>query len=104
MVRKSCAVAALASSTSHFIGCRVRHLCHESSHQLYKNCSVPDTDNVHCEIDRMIRVDHAGEYGAIQIYAAQIAVLGPGDPALKKTLEHMREQEYVHLSALNRLI
>lgn len=26
--------------------------------------------------DRMIRVDHAGEYGANRIYAGQMAVLG----------------------------
>lgn len=27
-------------------------------------------------IDRIIRVDHAGEYGADRIYAGQVAVLG----------------------------
>ncbi len=27
---------------------------------------------------RMIRVDHAGEFGAAQIYAGQLAVLGRG--------------------------
>ena len=28
-------------------------------------------------IDRFIRVDHAGEFGADRIYAGQLAVLGP---------------------------
>lgn len=27
-------------------------------------------------LDRMLRVDHAGEYGANRIYAGQMAVLG----------------------------
>ncbi|MEQ8196038.1 MAG: demethoxyubiquinone hydroxylase family protein, partial [Rhodospirillales bacterium] len=27
-------------------------------------------------LERMIRVDHAGEYGAVRIYAGQLAVLG----------------------------
>ena len=27
-------------------------------------------------VERMIRVDHAGEYGAVRIYEGQMAVLG----------------------------
>lgn len=34
-------------------------------------------------IDRFIRVDHAGEYGADRIYAGQMAVLGK-DPKTGK--------------------
>lgn len=48
------------------------------------------------DIDSMIRVNHAGEYGAKRIYAGQLAVLGH-DPQLKKLIEHMAEQEQVHL-------
>ncbi|WP_235691882.1 demethoxyubiquinone hydroxylase family protein [Elioraea tepida] len=44
---------------------------------------------------RMIRVDHAGEYGAARIYAGQIAVLGHTDKG--PILQHMKEQEQVHL-------
>ena len=29
-------------------------------------------------VERMIRVDQAGEYGAVRIYAGQLAVLGEG--------------------------
>jgi ubiquinone biosynthesis monooxygenase Coq7 len=47
-------------------------------------------------IDSMIRVDHAGEYGAKRIYEGQLAVLGK-NPKLKKILEHMAAQEQVHL-------
>lgn len=53
-------------------------------------------DHVADSIDSMIRVDHAGEYGAKRIYEGQLAVLGH-DPKLKKTLEHMAMQEKEHL-------
>lgn len=46
-------------------------------------------------VDRMLRVDHAGEYGAKRIYEGQIAVLGKGPKG--DTLRHMAEQEQVHL-------
>lgn len=43
----------------------------------------------------MIRVNHAGEYGAQQIYKGQIAVLGKTE--IGDVLRHMAEQEDVHL-------
>ena len=43
---------------------------------------------------RMIRVDHAGEYGAARIYEGQLAVLGRGRHG--DTLRHMLEQEEHH--------
>ncbi|MHB1302514.1 MAG: demethoxyubiquinone hydroxylase family protein [Acidiphilium sp.] len=51
---------------------------------------------------RMIRVDHAGEFGAKQIYAGQLAVLGRS--AHGDTLRHMAEQEQHHLDTFARLI
>ena len=51
---------------------------------------------------RMIRVDHAGEFGAQQIYAGQLAVLG--DSAVADDLEHMRAQEVAHLSRFEKLM
>ncbi len=48
---------------------------------------------------RMIRVDHAGEYGAVRIYAGQRAVLGRGAKAA--LLAHMQEQEEQHLAAFS---
>lgn len=54
------------------------------------------------EIARMIRVDHAGEFGAKQIYAGQLAVLGRGRHG--DTLRHMKAQEQVHLDTFSRLI
>lgn len=54
------------------------------------------------KIERIIRVDHAGEYGAARIYAGQLAVLGRGDKA--GLLRHMKEQEQHHLDTFARLI
>lgn len=45
-------------------------------------------------MDRLVRVDHAGEYGAVRIYSGQLAVMGRGPH--KHTLKHMLEQEVVH--------
>lgn len=54
------------------------------------------------KIARMIRVDHAGEYGATRIYAGQLAVLGQGEHG--DTLRHMLAQEQVHLDTFAKLI
>lgn len=48
------------------------------------------------DVDSMIRVNHAGEYGAKRIYEGQLAVLG-NDPKMKKLIQHMADQEQVHL-------
>ena len=50
-------------------------------------------------IHRMIRVDHAGEYGAARIYAGQLAVLGRSAKA--DLLRHMQLQEQAHLDTFN---
>jgi ubiquinone biosynthesis monooxygenase Coq7 len=44
----------------------------------------------------MVRVDHAGEYGAVRIYSGQLAVLGRGPQG--PLLQHMRAQEQQHLA------
>lgn len=54
------------------------------------------------QVARMIRVDHAGEYGATRIYAGQLAVLGRG--ASGPTLRHMLEQERAHLARFSELV
>ena len=54
------------------------------------------------EIARMIRVDHAGEYGATRIYQGQLAVLGRG--RARDEIRHMGEQEKRHLAAFDRLL
>jgi len=53
-------------------------------------------------LDEMIRVDHAGEYGARRIYEGQLAVLknSPSAPIIKE----MQNQELVHLEAFDALV
>jgi len=53
-------------------------------------------------MERMIRVDHAGEYGATRIYAGQLAVLRRSDKA--GLLRHMQAQEQQHLATFSGLI
>lgn len=53
-------------------------------------------------LSRMLRINHAGEYGAKRIYAGQIAVLK--DKPIAAELEHMAEQEQVHLDTFNKLL
>jgi ubiquinone biosynthesis monooxygenase Coq7 len=49
-----------------------------------------------------IRVDHAGEYGAKRIYEGQLAVLGRTRHG--PVLQHMKDQEQVHLDYFSRAI
>lgn len=53
-------------------------------------------------IERMIRVDHAGEYGAVRIYEGQLAVLGKSGST--DIIRKMAKQEEVHLDEFNKLI
>lgn len=53
-------------------------------------------------VDRMIRVDHAGEFGADRIYAGQMAVLGKS--SVGPIIKHMWEQEKHHLQTFERLV
>ena len=58
---------------------------------------VPDA-----EIERMIRVDHAGEYGAVRIYDGQLAVMRHG--RARDEIRRMAEQEARHLATFNELV
>jgi len=53
-------------------------------------------------LERILRVDHAGEYGAKRIYEGQLSVLkkAPSTP----TIRHMLQQELEHLDAFSRLL
>ena len=53
-------------------------------------------------IERVIRVDQAGEYGARRIYEGQLAVLKHGPD--RSAVEHMAEQEGRHLADFDRLL
>ena len=54
-------------------------------------------------LNEIIRVDHAGEYGATRIYDGQIAVFGK-DSKIGKTIQHMADQEQEHIEKFNELL
>ena len=54
-------------------------------------------------LEEIIRVDHAGEYGATRIYDGQIAVFGKKSK-IGKTIQHMADQEQEHIDKFNELI
>ena len=54
------------------------------------------------EVARMIRVDHAGEYGAVRIYEGQLAVLG--HTASGAVIREMADQERQHLERFQKLV
>lgn len=54
-------------------------------------------------INRMIRVDQAGEYGATRIYAGQLAVMGERGPHATE-IRAMAAQEDEHLARFDTLI
>lgn len=61
------------------------------------------------ERDRMhaiLRVDHAGEFGAMRIYAGQLAVLGRDHTAHESVaaIEHMAAQEQAHFERFDALM
>jgi ubiquinone biosynthesis monooxygenase Coq7 len=63
---------------------------------------LPGDPTAREQTEQMIRVDHAGEYGATRIYAGQLAVLGrrgKGD-----LIRHMQAQEQQHLQTFNAMV
>ena len=54
------------------------------------------------DIAAMIRVDHAGEFGALRIYAGQLAVMREG--ANRDAVRHMFEQEQTHFDSFSRMV
>jgi ubiquinone biosynthesis monooxygenase Coq7 len=62
----------------------------------------PDAPGTHDDIAAMIRVDHAGEYGAVRIYEGQLAVLRDGPAA--DAIRRMAAEEQRHLKTFDRLI
>ena len=59
----------------------------------------PDRDAL---VESMIRVDHAGEYGAVRIYEGQLAVLA--GTASEAPIREMAEQEKRHLAGFDALV
>ncbi len=63
---------------------------------------LPGDISARARLERIVRVDHAGEYGAQRIYAGQLSVLGRGDKG--DILRHMMAQEQHHLDTFSSLI
>jgi ubiquinone biosynthesis monooxygenase Coq7 len=63
---------------------------------------LPGDPSAEETVHRMIRVDHAGEYGAARIYEGQLAVLGRGDAA--PAIRRMADEELRHLAAFEALV
>jgi len=56
--------------------------------------------------DEMLRVDHAGEYGAVAIYRGQLAVFERqhGKEKIVSQLREMRDEEQDHLDAFDKML
>lgn len=63
---------------------------------------LPGDPRPEAEVERMLRVDHAGEFGAARIYDGQLAVLGRTRSA--SVIRHMAQQEKRHLAAFEELV
>src|SRR3954470_21117294 len=58
------------------------------------------------DLEAMIRVDHAGEFGALRIYQGQLAVLGRNPRARDNAdaIRHMQTQEQRHFDVFDRMV
>jgi len=58
------------------------------------------------DVAAIIRVDHAGEFGALRIYEGQLAVLSrmPGAEASADAIRHMAAQEKQHFDAFAEIV
>ena len=66
----------------------------------------PGRGAMRARMAEILRVDHAGEYAAVQIYRAQRAVFeaAKGKQAVAADMAHMQEQEAVHLARFDALL
>jgi 3-demethoxyubiquinol 3-hydroxylase len=64
--------------------------------------ALPSPLTPHQQLSRMLRVNQAGEHGAVRIYQGQLAALA--DSAAAETIAHMREQEQTHYAYFNQAI
>ncbi|MBX7147279.1 MAG: demethoxyubiquinone hydroxylase family protein [Alphaproteobacteria bacterium] len=65
--------------------------------------ALPGDLDFHDELMRIIRVNHAGEYGAKRIYEGQLAIFHH-DSHTGTVIHHMAMQEKKHLDAFERLM
>ena len=66
--------------------------------------AAPGPSGTSVDTAAMIRVDQAGEYGAVRIYAGQMAVFGARNSRSADAIRHMAKQEDEHLARFSTLI
>ena len=64
----------------------------------------PGRGSTRARTAEILRVDHAGEYAAVQIYRGQAAVFRAARPELSAQMTEMQGQEAVHLARFEALI
>uniref|UniRef100_A0A8C2J464 5-demethoxyubiquinone hydroxylase, mitochondrial n=1 Tax=Cyprinus carpio TaxID=7962 RepID=A0A8C2J464_CYPCA len=69
---------------------------------MLKSLPPPRDEEEKAMLDSMLRVDHAGEYGANRIYAGQMAVLGRTRTG--PLIQYMWDQEKMHLEKFNEIL
>jgi ubiquinone biosynthesis monooxygenase Coq7 len=74
----------------------------DSEREAARRRYLPGDLDAEARLARVLRVDHAGEYGARRIYEGQLAILGRSASA--PTLKHMHEQELAHLRTFEDLM
>lgn len=67
-----------------------------------KEMAPPVSQDVRQTLTRMLRVNHAGEYGAVRIYQGQHDILK--DTPSGPTIDHMKAQEETHRALFSDLI
>ena len=105
-----------ASTLLHTVGLKARQCTLQMQHinchwKIYtRTLSTQEKSNIRRQtLDRFLRVDHAGEYGADRIYSGQAAILGADLSTDEKRrthdlIKHMWEQEKGHLTTFQKLI
>ena len=64
----------------------------------------PGRGSTRARTAEILRVDHAGEYAAVQIYRGQAAVFRAARPELSAQMTEMQGQEAVHLARFEALV
>lgn len=68
----------------------------------YQNDDAAAAKNTKELIDKILRVDHAGEFGADRIYAGQMSILGNSD--VGHLIQEMWDQEKEHVAKFEELL
>lgn len=82
--------------------CLKRRVPLQLSSRAYSVVPTPCDSEEKEMLDRILRVDHAGEYGANRIYAGQMAVLGRSSTG--PLIQEMWDQEKKHLNKFNEIL